>query len=131
MKKLMTIVLLALSTTIFAQELSNADKAMIKDAGIPIYSNSQFANGNNQVGFRFITNAKPSVVQNYYLEQLVNWELHSEYGGWILYNGEPGASIADLVMKKNQVSIQYNENLPKWFTVDKDMTTEIIIGVFD
>lgn len=131
MKTFMTIILLFISVSAFSQELTDADKELIKNAGIPIYSNAQFVNGNNQVGFRFVTNDKIEDVRNWYKEKLAEWSLYSEYGGWILYKGEPGAGVADLMMKKNQVSVQFNENLPQWFSLDKNMTTEIVIGVFE
>ena len=131
MKTFMVLVFLFFQVQLFSQELSSVDQALIKDAGIPLYPNAEFANGNNQVGYRFITNEKVADVQKWFKEQLPDWSLYSEYGGWILYKGEPGAGVSDLMMKKNQVSVQYNENLPQWFSLDKDMTTEIVIGIFE
>ena len=49
-------------------------------------------------------------------------------GGWILYDGVPGKGLAG-VMGDNQVMVQRNDNLPEWHSLDKDMTTEIVIMI--
>jgi hypothetical protein len=33
------------------------------------------------------------------------------------------------VMSKNQVSVKHNDNLPQWHSLDKNMTTEIVIMI--
>ena len=131
MNKILVTILIFISAHTFAQGLQSSDSKLIEDAGIPIYSNSTFTNGAKEVGYRFATNEKPEVVQEWYLQQISNWELYAEYGGWILYDGEAGLGIGDLVMALNQVSVKQNDNLPEWFSLDKDMTTEIVIGLFE
>ena len=131
MNKILATILIFISAHTFAQNLQSSDSKLIEGAGIPIYSNSTFTNGGKEVGYRFATNEKPEVVQEWYRQQLSTWALYAEYSGWILYDGEAGLGIGDLVMALNQVSIQQNDNLPEWFSLDKDMTTEIVIGLFE
>ena len=33
------------------------------------------------------------------------------------------------VMSENQVMVKHNDNLPGWFSLEKDMTTEIVIMI--
>jgi len=55
------------------------------------------------------------------------WALYNdEYGNWILYDGAPDKGFGE-VMSSNYISIVYNENLPEWHSLDKSMTTEIVI----
>ena len=101
---------------------------MIRDAGIPIYQEAIFAYGNASVGFRYATSTSPETVRQWYREKLSSWSVYEQYGGWILYNGKPGLGMTE-IMEKDQVSIQKNENLPEWHSLDKTMTTEIVIMV--
>ena len=110
----------------YAGNLPAADSKLIKEAGIPIYSEATFINGNQSVGFRFATNKSPDDVRTWYTEQLPAWSLYNEFGGWNLYDGKPGLSYGE-VMSKHQVSVQTNEQLHEWFGVDKAMSTEIVI----
>ena len=64
----------------------------------------------------------------WYKQQLPDWSLYKEYGGWILYNGAPGKGMAE-VMSENQVMVQKNDKLSEWFSLEKDMTTEIVIMI--
>ena len=59
---------------------------------------------------------------------MTKWALYKEYGGWILYDGEPGMGMAG-IMSKNQISVKRNDNLPQWYSLDKEMTTEIVIMI--
>lgn len=70
----------------------------------------------------------PDAVRTWYREKLAGWSLFDQYDSWILYDGEPGAGMGDL-MALNQVQVQTNENLPEWHGVDKSLTTEIVIMV--
>jgi len=111
-----------------AADLPSADKELIKGAGIPIYSGAEFVNGNQDVGFRFVTNRSPEDVRAWYIKELAGWSVYREYGGWILYKGKPGLGMGDL-MTMNQVQVQSNTRLHEWFGIDKSMSTEIVIMI--
>lgn len=121
--------MLITSTGVFAGNLSAGDQNLIKETGIPIYSGAEFVNGNHDVGFRFATSKSPEEVRAWYKKQLSVWELYSEYGGWILYEGKPGLGIGDLMMLKKQVQVQNNTKLHEWFGIDKNKSTEIVLLV--
>ena len=116
-------------TCAIAANLPDTDARTIKDAGIPIHHSAAFAYGNKDVGFRFASNESPEKVRKWYQEQLPGWSLFDQYGTWILYNGGPGAGVSE-IMTSNQVAVQENANLPEWHSLQKDMTTEIVIMVF-
>ncbi|MCG6925173.1 MAG: hypothetical protein LJF30_07685 [Acidobacteria bacterium] len=126
---LLTVLLIGLAGSVaLAADLPAADAALIEGAGVPLYPGATFATGSKDVGFRFATSEAPAVVRKWYQEKLAGWVLFDKYDSWILYQGEPGASMGDL-MSLNQVQVQTNENLPEWHDVDKSMTTEIVIMV--
>jgi len=126
---LLTVLLIGLAGSVaLAADLPAADAALIAGAGVPLYPGATFATGSKDVGFRFATSEAPAVVRKWYQEKLAGWVLFDKYDSWILYKGEPGASMGDL-MSLNQVQVQTNENLPEWHNVDKSMTTEIVIMV--
>ena len=128
MTKLFFIFLLIFSVNSNAAELKSSDAKLIENAGIPLYSDAIFAAGSQDAGFRFATNVSPEKVQEWYLKELSKWNLYNKYGGWILYNGEPDKGMAD-VMSVNHISITHNANLPEWHSLDKNMTTEIVIMI--
>ena len=119
--------LLITSTGVFAGNLSAGDQNLIKGAGVPLYSEAEFVNGNHDVGFRFATSKSPEEVRAWYTKQLAAWSLYSQYGGWILYEGKPGLGLGDLMMSVKQVQVQKNLNLYEWFGIDKKKSTEIVI----
>jgi hypothetical protein len=59
---------------------------------------------------------------------LPDWALYKEYGGWVLYDGESGKGMAE-VMSENQVMVKKNDKLLEWFSLEKNMTTEIVIMI--
>lgn len=129
MKKLLLVTVLILSCSwSSAADLPAPDAKLITNAGIPIYGKSVFAYGNADVGFRFASSETPETIRQWYKEKLSSWVVYDQYGGWILYNGEQGLGMAE-VMGKDQVSIQTNKNLPEWHSLDKGMTTEIVIMI--
>ena len=128
MKKILVILLIVFSVNSFAASLTSSDSKLIQDAGVPIYSKAIFVYGSKDVGFRFASSSPPEEVQKWYRQQLPKWALFSEYGGWILYDGGPGMGMAE-VMSENQVSVQRNDDLPQWHSLDKNMTTEIVIMI--
>ena len=111
-----------------AADLPASDAALIEAGRVPLYPGATFATGNKDVGFRFATSEAPEAVRKWHQEKLAGWSLFDKYDSWILYQGEPGASMGDL-MSLNQVQVQTNENLPEWHKVNKSMTTEIVIVV--
>jgi hypothetical protein len=128
MKRIFLILFLVFSVNSFAASLQPADSKLIKAAGVPLFSKATFVYGNKDVGFRFASSTPPEEVQKWYRQQLPKWALLKEYGGWILYNGAPGVGMGE-VMSKNQVSVKHNDNLPQWHSLDKKMTTEIVIMI--
>lgn len=128
MKKIFIILFVVFSLNVYAENLKSSDSKLIEAAGVPLYSNSTFAYGNKNVGFRFASSESPEKVQQWYRHKLPRWALYSKYGAWILYDGAPGKGMGE-IMLMNQISIQVNDNLPEWHSLDKNMTTEIVISV--
>ena len=113
-----------------AAELSDSHTKLLKESGIPLYEDAQFIDGglgNDFIGARFATSATVDDVRTFYREAFPDWALQSEYG-WTLYDGEPSKSPAAFMGKKS-VTVQENKNLPDWFGLPKEMTTEIMIVV--
>ena len=137
MKKLLQIslvigLMLVLSTVIaLAADLPAKDVKILEEAGIPLFKGAEFINGglgDELVGARFASSAPVEDVRAFYRDKFTNWALNAEYGAWILYDGEPGGGPA-AYMGKQQISVVTNKNLPEWFGIAKNKTTEIIIVV--
>lgn len=128
MKKLILILFLICSTNSYAASLQPSDNKLIKAAGVPLFSEAIFAYGNKDVGYRFATSTPPEQVREWYRQQLPKWSVFNEYGSWIMYEGSPGLTMGE-IMSKNQVMIQKNDNLPGWHSLEKNMTTEIVIMI--
>lgn len=137
MKKLLQIslvigLMLVLSTVIaLAADLPAKDVKILEEAGIPLFKGAEFINGglgDELVGARFASSATVEDVRAFYRDKFPNWALNAEYGAWILYDGEPGGGPA-AYMGKEQISVVTNKNLPEWFGIAKNKTTEIIIVV--
>lgn len=128
MTKLFVVFLLIFLVNSNAAELKPSDAKLIKDAGIPLHSEAIFVYGNQDVGFRFATNVLPEKVQEWYRKELPKWALYNKYGSWMLYNGAPDKGMAD-VMSVNNINVTHNANLPEWHSLDKNMTTEIVIMI--
>lgn len=114
----------------YANELSSSDMALIEKAGIPLHSDLNFVLGSKDLGFRFATSEPVDKLRQWYQVKLSGWALLDKYGSWVLYNGEPGLSIGE-VSTKPQVMILKNDNLPEWHSLEKTMTTEIVIMVME
>jgi len=80
------------------------------------------------VGFRFATDKAPEDVRKWYRKQLSAWALYEEFGGWILYDGKPGAGMEEL-MSKNQVSVKQYTMMHDWFGTDESLSTELVIMI--
>jgi len=137
MKKLLQIslvigLMLVLSTVIaLAADLPAKDVKILEEAGIPLFKGAEFINGglgDELVGARFASSAPVEDVRAFYQDKFTKWALNAEYGAWILYDGEPGGGPA-AYMGKQQISVVTNKNLPEWFGIAKNKTTEIIIVV--
>jgi hypothetical protein len=89
--------LIALAAPVAAADLPADAAALIEGAGVPLYSGATFATGKKDVGFRFATSEPREGVRKWYQEKLAGWSLFDQYGSWILYHGEPGASMGDLM----------------------------------
>ena len=82
------------------------------------------------MGYRYASSESVEKVRKWYKKKLSSWPVYKDkFDTWIIYKGEPGADMGQLVMQKNQVSVQKNEKLPEWHSLDKDMTTEILIFI--
>jgi len=108
--------------------LPAADGKIIETAGVKRYEGAVYVNGSQDVGYRFATADPVEVVRAWYREQLPAWSLYEEYGGWILYEGAPGAGLGELMVKR-QVAVKKNEKMNEWFGVDKAKSTEIVIMI--
>lgn len=137
MKKLMKLtlascLLLGLSAGVaLAEDLSARNARILEKAGIPFYQDMKFLNGalgDAVMGARFGSSAAVEDVQAFYRSKFKSWSLYDKYGAWILYNGKPGNGPA-AYMGKQQISVVENKNLPTWFGLPQNMTTEIIIVV--
>ena len=116
--------------TAHAAELKQSDISLMESPGVPVYSETIFAYGNSDVGFRFATSVSPDEVRKWYRAKLPKWSVLDEYGSWIMYDGEPGAGLGE-VLSKNQILIKKNDNLPGWHSLEKNMTTEITIMILN
>ena len=128
MNKLFAVFFIILSVNSYAQSLQPLDSKLIEAAGIPLYSKATYVYGNKDSGFRFATSLLPEEVQEWYRQKMPKWALYNKYGAWILYDGAPDKGMAE-VMSSNSIRIVHNENLPEWHSLDKSITTEIVIMI--
>ena len=133
MKKITTIIfgcMFFFSGIAVAAELSDSHTKLLKESGIPLYKGAQFINGglgDDVVGARFATSTAVDDVRTFYQEAFPGWALQSEYG-WTLYDVKLSKSH-DAFIGKKSFTVQENKNLPEWFGLPQDMTTEIMIVV--
>jgi len=128
MNKLFAVVFIIFTVNSYAASLQPLDSKLIEAAGIPVYSKAIFGGGDKKGGFRFATKLPPEEVQEWYRQQLPKWGLYNLYGAWVLYDGAPVKGMAG-ALSVNHIFIEHNDNLPQWFSLDKNMTTEIIIMI--
>ena len=113
-----------------ATSLPDQYEGQIKKAGIPSYSKARFVYGNPSVGYRYASSEPVENVRKWYRKKLPSWSVYEdEFASWIIYKGKPGVGMSQLMMQKDQVSVQKNAKLPEWHSLDKDMTTEILIFI--
>lgn len=128
MNKLFALFLMFFSVSSYAISLPVPDSKLIEDASIPLNPEAIFVYGNKSAGFRFAASLSPEKVRQWYRQQLPKWSLYNKYGVWMLYDGVSDKGMAE-VMSVNNISITHNENLPEWHSLDKSMTTEIVIMI--
>jgi len=111
-----------------ASELSANDSKILKQAGIPIYPGLEYMNGitGDMISMRFATSDNIITLREWYQKHLPKWAVYDEYGIWILYDGKPGGGPGNYMTKKN-ISIMGNTNIPQWFSMPANMTTEVTI----
>jgi hypothetical protein len=111
-----------------AAELTVNDSKTLKQAGIPVYPGLEFINGitGDLISMRFATSDNVKALREWYRKELPKWAIYDEYGIWILYDGKPGGGPANYMTKKN-ISISENTNIPQWFSMPANMTTEVTI----
>lgn len=111
-----------------ASELSVNDSKILKQAGIPIYSGLKYMNGitGDMISMRFATSDNVKTLREWYRKKLPKWAIYDEYGLWILYDGKPGGGPTNYMTKIN-IAIMENKNLPQWFSMPENMTTEVTI----
>ncbi|MCJ7499101.1 hypothetical protein MUP29_02500 [bacterium] len=125
------LVLILSTVTALAADLLAEHAKIMEESGIPLYKGAEFINGglgDELVGARFASSAPVEDVRAFYRDKFPNWALNAEYGAWILYDGEPGGGLAALTGHQ-QISVATNKNLPEWFGIAGNKTTEIIIVV--
>lgn len=128
MKKMFILLFVFFSVNSYAASLQPSDFKLIEAVGIPLFSKATFVYGTKDAGFRFASTTPPEEVQKWYRQKLSKWALYNKYGIWMLYDGVPDIGFGE-VMSKNRVSVQHNDNLPQWHSLDKNMTTEIVIMI--
>ena len=108
--------------------LSSKDKDILDKAGVPIYPELRYMNGitGDMISMRFATSDNVKTLREWYRKKLPKWALYDEYGIWILYDGKPGGGPANYMTKTN-ISIAENTNIPQWFSMPANMTTEVTI----
>lgn len=108
--------------------LSVKDKDILDKAGVPIYPGLKYMNGitGDMISMRFATSDNVETLREWYRKKLHKWAVYDEYGIWILYDGKPGGGPASYMTKKN-ISITENTNIPQWFSMPANMTTEVTI----
>ena len=99
------------------------------DANISIYPDATFVYGNSKIGYCFATNESVEAVKAWYKKQLPSWQVYEDNDSCAFYTGDKETNLRDLVMKTPFVILQKNSNLPVKHSLDKNMTTEIVIMV--
>lgn len=130
MKKMFILLFVVFSVNSYAASLQPSDFRLIEAVGVSLFSKATFVYGNKDAGFRFASSTLPEEVQKWYRQKLPKWALYNKYGIWMLYDGAPDIGFGE-VMSKNRVSVQHNDNLPQWHSLDKNMTTEIVIMIIE
>jgi len=126
MRLLLALFFLLVSVSVSAVEFQSSDSKLLQAAGIPIYPKAVFGNGDKDSGYWFVTSEPPENPRAWYRQQLPEWQLYSQDGGWILYHGAPAKGMAG-VISRTYISIEPNNSVPLWFSLDNDMTTAIFI----
>ena len=127
--------ILALSFLIFpacilAQDIPSQVKSQLESKNIPLYPGVIYCTGEASLGVRFASNEDPGKVRAWYKAKYPKWAVMDQYGSWTLYDGPPGAGMAQLMSAK-RIEIKANEQLPSWHSLSSEMTTEVLIAFPD
>lgn len=117
-------------TCLVAGDIPNQVKSQLESKNIPLYPGAIYCTGEPSMGVRFASNEGPEQVRAWYVTKYPKWSVMDKYGSWTLYDGPPGAGMAQLMSAK-RVEIKANEQLPSWHSLSSDMTTEVLIAFPD
>ena len=99
-------------------------------ANFPIYPGAVYCIGDAQSGIRLATDDDLETVKQWYRDKLPDWSLMTDWGLWVLHDGGPIKSGADLMSDSlTSISIGEQPMIPGWYGLDEDMTTEILLKV--
>ena len=114
-----------------AAEVPAEVAAAMEATGVPMYPGAVYCLGDPVSGMRIAAGDDPEKVRSWYRKSLSEWSLyHSEtIGIWTLYDGPADLTGYGEIMTYNNVSILANEELPAWYGLAKNMTTEITMGL--
>lgn len=113
-----------------AAELSANDLKVLKQVDIPVYPGLEFMNGNLQsmMSVRFVSADNINTIREWYRNNFPKWSINDLYGSWILYDAKPGGGPMNYMTKKH-IMIVENINLPQWYGLPENMTTEVMIAI--
>jgi len=117
-------------TCLVAGDIPNQVKSQLESKSIPLYPGATYCIGEASMGVRFASDEDPEKVRTWYMNKYPKWSVMDKYGSWSLYDGPPGAGMADLMSAK-RIEVKTNELLPSWHSLSSNMTTEILIAFPD
>lgn len=103
-------------------------KDTIEKSNFPLYPGAVFCLGDAINGMRFASKDNPEKVRQWYISKLPEWSKYTKFGGWMLYEGSSGVGMYE-VMKYNRVDVHENKELPSWYSLPSNMTTEILVAL--
>ncbi len=114
-----------------AEELKAEAATAMEAAGFSPYPGSVFCTGMVELGMRFATSDSPAAVRSWMVENLAEWSLMQDesLGLWMLFDGPPETKGFAKISTFNHVVVQENADLPEWHSLDKKMTTEILVAL--
>lgn len=128
---LLIITLLLIGTVVNAAEIPAEAAAAMEATGVLMYPGAVYCLGDAESGMRMAAGDDPLKVRAWYREKLPEWSLyHGESTGlWIIYDGPAGLTGYPDIVVRNNISIQANKELPAWYGLNDNMTTEIIMAL--
>ena len=128
---LLVIAVFLASSASYSAEVPAEVAAAMEATGVPMYPGAVYCLGDVDTGMRLAASDDPQTVRAWYQEKLPTWSLyHSEtIGIWTLYDGPAGLTGYGDIMVLNNISVLANEELPTWFGLNGDLTTEIMMAL--